>query len=254
MQPPAETSGTQVGTCKINAAGTCVPYSLTDYYNQSAQQATQGGAANNVGEIAFDLNGRYNGRSDFWNMPKNNIGPRIALAYSPDAKEGFWNKIFGDRKSSIRAGYSLVYDHFGAATVNTFDTTGSFGLSTNLSNAPGTVDIATAPRFTNIYTIPDGLLPAAPPGGFPAVPSPTQFAISWGLDSKIKTPYSHLIDFRSNASWEMGRPSNFLMWVGLGIVYWSRKTWPCRSISLAPGPPTLVRRRKWPSWRVRRGG
>jgi hypothetical protein len=193
LQAPAETSGTQVGTCMISA-GVCKPYALTDYYNQSAQQALRGGAANAVGEVAFDLDGRYNGRSDFWNMPKNNIGPRIAMAYSPDAKSGFWNKLFGEQKSSIRAGYSLVYDHFGAATVNTFDTTGSFGLSTNLSNAPGTVNIATAPRFTGITSIPAGLLPAAPPGGFPAVPSPEQFAISWGLDSKIKTPYAHLID------------------------------------------------------------
>jgi hypothetical protein len=194
LQAPAETTGTQVGTCMINA-GRCKPYSLTDYYQDSAQQAIQGGAANAIGEVAFDLNGRYNGKSDFWDMEKNNIGPRLALAYSPTPEGGFWNKLFGNNKSSIRAGYSLVYDHFGAATVNTFDTTGSFGLSTNLSNAPGTVNIATAPRFTDLYTIPASVLPSAPPGGFPAVPSPTQFAISWGLDQKIKTPYSHLIDF-----------------------------------------------------------
>ena len=194
LQPPAETSGTQVGTCKMTA-GVCKPFSLTDYYEQSAQLAAQGSPANQVGEVAFDLNGRYNGRSDFWNMEKNNLGPRLALAYSPNSQNGFWNKVFGDNKSSIRAGYSMVYDHFGAATVNTFDTAGSFGLSSNLSNAPGTVNIATAPRFTNINTIPASVLPAAPPGGFPAIPSPTQFAISWGLDEKIKTPYSHLIDF-----------------------------------------------------------
>ena len=164
LQPLAETSGTQVGTCQINSSGVCTPYTLTDYYEQSAQQALQGGAANNVGEVAFDLNGRYNGRSDFWNMPKNNIGPRLAIAYSPDAKDGFWSKVFGDQKSSIRAGYSLVYDHFGAATVNTFDTTGSFGLSTNLSNAPGTVNIATAPRFTSITSIPAGVAATCAPG------------------------------------------------------------------------------------------
>jgi hypothetical protein len=194
LQPPAETTGTQVGSCMISS-GVCNPYSLTSYYNDSAQQAAQGGAANAIGEVAFDLNGRYNHRPDFWNMEKKDIGPRLALAYSPTPEGGFWNKIFGNSKSSIRAGYSLVFDHFGAATINTFDTTGSFGLSTNLSNAPGTVNIATAPRFTDLYTIPASVLPSAPPGGFPAVPSPTQFAISWGLDSKIKTPYSHLIDF-----------------------------------------------------------
>ncbi|WP_158749342.1 carboxypeptidase-like regulatory domain-containing protein [Acidobacterium sp. S8] len=194
LQSPAETTGTQVGTCKVNA-GVCQPFALTDYYQQSAQQGISGGAASAIGDVSFDLNGRYNGKPDFWNMEKNNIGPRLALAYSPTPEGGFLNKIFGNNKSSIRAGYSLVYDHFGAATVNTFDTTGSYGLSSNISNPVGTVNIATAPRFTDINTIPASVLPAAPAGGFPATPDPAQFAISWGLDSKIKTPYSHLIDF-----------------------------------------------------------
>jgi carboxypeptidase family protein len=194
LQPPAEASGTQVGTCKLSA-GACTPYALTDYFLGSASQAAQGGSANAVGEIGFDLNGRANGKPDFWNMEKKDIGPRIAFAYSPDAREGFLNRLFGDGKSSIRAGYSMVFDHFGAATVNTFDTTGSFGLSSQISNVPGSVEVGTAPRFTDLNTIPAEVVPAAPQGGFPAVPDSSLFAISWGMDSKIKTPYSHLLDF-----------------------------------------------------------
>jgi Carboxypeptidase regulatory-like domain len=194
LQSPAEKSGTQVGACMFSGS-VCKPYALSNYYNGSAQQAAQGGAANNVGELAFDLNGRYNGRSDFWTPQKFNLGPRIAFAYSPTPSSGFWNKFLGQGKTSIRGGYSLVYDHFGAGTVNTFDYNGSYGLSTDLSNPPGSVYIGTAPRFTGLNTIPAGLLPAAPAGGFPAVPSSNQFAISWGLDSNIKTPYSHSIDF-----------------------------------------------------------
>ena len=98
-------------------------------------------------------------------------------------------------KSSIRAGYGLIYDHFGAAIVNTFDTSGSFGLSSNISNPPGFLNTTTAPRFQGISDIPDGLLPAAPAGGFPATPDTGLFAISWGIDSKVKTPYSNLLDF-----------------------------------------------------------
>jgi len=194
LQPPTETSGTQVGTCKTTGS-VCKPISLTDYFLGSAQQAAQGGAANAVGEIGFDLNGRSNGRPDFWNMEKKDFGPRFAFAYSPDARNGFLNTLFGHGKSSIRAGYSMVFDHFGAATVNTFDTSGSFGLSSQISNVPGSVEVGTAPRFTDLTTIPAQVIPAAPAGGFPAVPDPSLFAISWGLDSKIKTPYSHLLDF-----------------------------------------------------------
>jgi hypothetical protein len=78
---------------------------------------------------------------------------------------------------------------------NTFDKAGSFGLTSQVSNPPGTVSVATAPRFVGINDIPSGLLPAAPPGGFPATPDPSGFAITWGLDSNLKTPYSHVVDF-----------------------------------------------------------
>lgn len=194
LQPPAEKSGTQVNPCMFQGS-VCKQYSLTDYYEASAQQAAEGGAANAVGELAFDLSGRYNHRPDFWRAEKFDVGPRAAFAYAPTPSNGALLKLLGNGKSTIRGGYSLVFDHFGAATVNTFDTNGSFGLSTDLSNPPGSVYIGTAPRFTNITSIPSNLLPAAPQGGFPAVPSPNQFAISWGLDSAIKTPYSHLVDF-----------------------------------------------------------
>src|SRR6202034_3037678 len=197
LQAPAETSGTQVGTCQF-AGSVCQPYALSNYINGSAAQAAAGGAANNVGEVAFNLNGRYNHAPDFWSAEKKDFGPRLAIAFAPAPSDGFWKMLFGDQKSSIRAGYSLVFDHFGAATVNTFDTTGSYGLSSHLSNAPGSVPIESAPRFTGINAVPQSLLPAAPAGGFPAVPVATgdgSFAISWGLDSAIKTPYSHLFDF-----------------------------------------------------------
>ena len=194
LQAPAEKTGTQVGACILNGSN-CTPYALSTYYKQSALQAASGGAANAVGDFSFDLNGRYNHRADFWTPDKLDLGPRLAIAYAPTPDGGAWKRLLGQGKTSIRAGYSLVFDHFGAATVNTFNTNGSYGLSTDLSNPPGTANVGTAPRFTGITNVPTQLLPAAPPGGFPATPSSNQFAISWGLDSAIKTPYSHLIDF-----------------------------------------------------------
>jgi hypothetical protein len=194
LQAPAEKTGTQVGSCMMSGS-VCQPFSLTQYYLGSAQLAAAGQPANNVGELAFDLNGRYNHRPDFWKPDRNDIGPRLAFAYAPMPEQGLLNRIFGNGKSSIRGGYSLVFDHFGAGTINTFDNNGSYGLSSDLSNPPGSVDIGTAPRFTSLTEIPQSLLPAAPPGGFPAIPATTNFSISWGLDSAIKTPYSHLVDF-----------------------------------------------------------
>ncbi len=215
LQAPAETSGTQVGTCQFSGS-VCQPYSLTKFYEASIAQAESGGAANNVGEVAFNLNGRYNHASDFWTPQKNNIGPRLAIAFSPAPSEGVWHKVLGSQQTSVRAGYSLVFDHFGAATVQNFDTTGSFGLSTHLSNTAGSVPIEDAPRFTALGAVPTSLLPSAPQGGFPAVPASSgngSFAISWGLDSQIKTPYSHLLDFSVTRGLHNGG-SLEVSWVG----------------------------------------
>lgn len=215
LQAPAEVSGTQVGTCQFSGT-TCQPYSLGKYYKSSLAQGLSGGAANSIGEIAFNLTGRYNHAPDFWTPDKNDFGPRVALAYSPAANSGMWKKFFGNQLTSIRAGYSLVFDHFGAGIVQNFDTTGSFGLSTHLSNAPGSEPIEDAPRFTAINQVPQTLLPSAPPGGFPAVPAASgngSFAIAWGLDSALKTPYSHLLDLSISRSLHEGS-SLEVSWVG----------------------------------------
>jgi hypothetical protein len=196
LQTPSEVHGSEVAPCIVGSSGGCQHYALTDFYNASAQQGFLGGSASSVPTVSFGLAGRANGRPDFWQPDKADFSPRVAVVWAPNFDSGFLAKVFGEKgKSSIRAGYALTYDHFGAGVVNTFDTSGSFGLSSNVSNPPGFLTVSTAPRFSGISTIPNGLLPPAPHGGFPATPDPSLFAISWGLDSKIKTPYSHLIDF-----------------------------------------------------------
>ncbi len=194
LQVPTEIHGLQVGPCLLSGT-TCSPYALSDYYLASAQEGVNGGSASNVQDASFDLNGRSNGKSDFWSAGAGTLSPRIALAWSPSFDGGIAAAIFGKPgQSSIRAGYGLIYDHFGAAIVNSFDTSGSFGLSSNISNPPGVLSTTTSPRFTGISTIPDGLLPPAPAGGFPATPDQSQFAISWGVDNKVNNPYSHMLD------------------------------------------------------------
>jgi hypothetical protein len=195
LQPPAETDGTQVGACVLNG-NTCSPLSLTDWLNESAAQGATGGAAINAPHISFAPNGRVNGKADFWNWEKNDVAPRVSIAWAPDFGDGWLGRLFGQKgQTSIRGGYSLVYDHFGAATVNSYDSSGSYGLSSQVTNIPGSVSVSSAPRFTGLTDIPAGLLPPAPPGGFPATPPDDAFAISWGLDRSMRTPYSHAIDF-----------------------------------------------------------
>ena len=195
LAPPYETSGTQVGPCTLQGTG-CTPLSLASWFNRSAQEGATGGAAINAGEVSFAPVGPLNHGPGFWDWDYKDFGPRASMVWAPDPGDGWISKIFGKKgELSIRGGYSLVYDHFGVGTANTFDAAGSFGLTSQVSNPPGTVTVGSAPRFIGISDIPGGLLPSAPPGGFPATPDPSAFAITWGLDKTMKTPYSHVIDF-----------------------------------------------------------
>jgi hypothetical protein len=167
---------------------------LGDWLHASAVQGSAGGAANATPEISFAPNGSANGRAGFWNWDYKDFAPRVAIAWSPQVQDGWLSHLLGSsRQTSIRAGYSIVYDHFGGATVNEYNSDGSYGLTSKVSNVAGTVTVNSAPRFTSFTSIPSSLLPPPPPGGFPATPSPQAFAISWGMDAGLRTPYAHAL-------------------------------------------------------------
>src|SRR5580658_1527414 len=210
--PPYETNGLQVAPCVAAAGGGCTNQNLADWFNNTAKLAAQGLPANNAGEISFELGGPVNHGPGLWNWDHKDFSPRIAVAWAPDTGDGWVSKILGKKDEfSIRAGYSIMYDHFGIPIVNTFDQHGSLGLSTDLGNPAGVVTVSGAPRFTCLIPGSSGqsclptpcpslsgpgcLFGPTPPGGFPTTPSPTTFAINWGLDQSLKTPYAHRFNF-----------------------------------------------------------
>ncbi|MBS1839293.1 MAG: TonB-dependent receptor [Acidobacteria bacterium] len=210
--PPYETNGYQVSPCVQAAGGGCSNQNVADWFNHSAQLAAQGQPANNAGELSFVLGGPRNSGPGLWNWDRKNFSPRVAVAWSPDTGSGWISKIFGKKDQfSVRGGYNIMYDHFGIPIVNSFDQHGSFGLSTVLGNPAGVVSPSNAPRFTcltpgsgNQSCLPDPcpslngpgcLFGPAPTGGFPYTPGNTAFAINWGLDQTLKTPYAHVFNF-----------------------------------------------------------
>ena len=210
--PPYETNGLQVAPCVESAIGGCSNQNLGDWFSHTAQLMRQGQPANNAGEISFTLGGPINHGPGMWNWDYKDFSPRIAVAWAPDTGDGLASKILGKKDQfSIRGGYSIMYDHFGIPIVNTFDQHGSFGLSTDLGNPAGVVTVQGAPRFTCLTPTtpgqsclappcatlsgPNCLFGPAPQGGFPVTPSPTEFAINWGLDQSLKTPYAHVFNF-----------------------------------------------------------
>ncbi len=209
--PPYETNGLQVAPCVEAAGGGCTNQNVADWFNHTAQLASQGLSANSAGELSFVLGGPVNHGPGLWNWDHKDFSPRIAVAWAPDTGDGWVSKILGKKDQfTVRGGYSITYDHFGIPIVNSFDQHGSLGISTDLGNPAGVVSPSDAPRFTCLIPgssgqscLPTpcanlnnpGCLFGPGPGGVPYVPSNTAFAINWGLDQTLKTPYTHVFNF-----------------------------------------------------------
>lgn len=185
LQPPYEVNGVQVAPTT----------SLARWFNERAQTMLTGSAFNQP--ISFDLSGKANGGNPYWQDDFKDFAPRLALAYSPDFESGFLGHLFGGPgKTSIRMGAGMYYDHFGEGIVNTFNQNGSFGLSTLLTNVGGVQTVDGAPRMaTGGYsTLAPSLITPSPGASFPVQYPLTNFAVQWGMDDHLRTPYSYGFD------------------------------------------------------------
>jgi hypothetical protein len=183
LQPPYEVNGLQVQPT----------IDVGNWYRTRWQDMLQGQVQNS--RMSFNLSGKANNGKPYWGWDYHDFAPRFAVAYSPNFDSGPIHWLFGSNgKSSIRAGYGMYYDHFGEGIINTFDQYGSFGLTTTITNPAGFLTTGDAPRMTSQFDIPSSLVSAPPANGWPAV-YPDAFAITWGLDDHLRTPYSHVMNF-----------------------------------------------------------
>ena len=182
--PPWEIDGLQLAPS--------VP--LGEWFEQRRANMRRGVGDNALPPLTLDLAGPANGKKGFYDWDHNNIGPRIAAAWTPTARGGILGWLTGGDKLVVRGGYSLLYDRVGFALATIFDEGGSFGMSTSISSTFGTSD-ETVPsaRFRDLSTLPP-TLPAAPPGGFPATPPQGNVAIYQSIDDGITTPYHHVFN------------------------------------------------------------
>lgn len=185
MSPPWEVNGLQVAP-NIN---------MGQWFQQRGIDGATGVPSNVDPTITFNLGGAANNAPGMYPWQKKNFAPRLAIAWAPHGGSGFLKDLVGADKTSIRAGAGIVYDNFGEGLISTFDSNGAFGLHTLITNPPAALSLATAPRLTSIYAIPDAVLTPAPPGGFPQTPPDIPGNIFWGVDNSLKTPYAYQLDF-----------------------------------------------------------
>ncbi len=188
LQTPYETNGQQVQPT-IN---------IHDWFKTRAVQAAQGNSVQP--DISFAPAGQARGLKPFYPMNWKNIAPRFAIAFSPATEDGsLMNKLLGGAgKSSIRAGFGVYFDHFGQGLVTNYSRSGSFSLSSSITNPSSVQTVDDTPRFTGLHNLP-GLIPAPSSSiSYPQTPSNdpngTGFAITEGLDDRIKTPYSEVFN------------------------------------------------------------
>lgn len=170
LQTPYEENGQQVA-----------PTIDTDaWYKQRGASAALGQVYEPL--LQFSPSGPANHAPGLWSKQKTNFAPRLAIAFSPN------------EKTSIRAGFGLYFDHYGEGIVNTFDQFGSFGLNTTVESPAEVYTFLNAPRFTSVHSVPSNGSPQPSPITYPYTYPSSAFAITWGADNHLKTPYAEAMD------------------------------------------------------------
>ncbi len=189
MLPITETDGQEV-----------IPnVNMGQWFAQRTANMLKGIGSNQDTPIAFAPGGSAWGKPGLYSAQTKNFAPRFGIAWTPRPDKGVLQKLFGDDKTVIRAGFGMHYSNFGPALASTYDAVGAFGLSASLQNPAHATSLANAPRITSMNQIPttdnsgNNLMPAAPPSAFPVTYTGVE-AIARGIDQSLKTPYSYAMD------------------------------------------------------------
>jgi hypothetical protein len=154
--------------------------------------AEQGLSDQGAGFLSYAPNGRP------YYPQHNNWQPRLGIAYSPKGSGGLSRFLFGEGKTSIRAGAGMYYDLVGQPLAG-FIASNSYGLSTSLATPPNVYTSAQLPRYVGFNQIPSApnaplFFQPAPKPTFP-VSYPNAFAIASSLDDRLKAPYTMNLNF-----------------------------------------------------------
>ena len=161
--------------------------------------------------VSYDLAGKANHGPGLYHPNWRDFAPRLSLSYNPSAGDGFFGRMLGDRKTVIRAGAGVVFDHPVTNALNFIQDQASYLFQNQVLNpTPG--DLATDPRFTDLQNVPAGPIPVISHPTLPFVDDSGQpfgagaGASNYAVDPNIKTPYS--LTYTFGVQREL--PGNFL--------------------------------------------
>ena len=166
--------------------------------------------------LSYNLNGKGNNAAPEYDTDWNNFGPRFGFAYTPNFREGFLSRVFGENRTVIRGGGSMVYDRPGGGITFIQDQVSYLfdnSITTQFPAANATAALLNNPRFTSISTLPVANVaptitrPFTPfvDAGFPTGLGTGEF--NYAVDQHFRIPYS--IQYSLGFQREM--PGNFIL-------------------------------------------
>jgi hypothetical protein len=220
---------------EVNGLEAIPNLSFADYINPRLAAGPQGIAGTATSPIPantfYTLAGKANHARGLYSPNYRDFAPRFSFAFNPSSNEGFLGRILGDRKTVIRGGAGLVYDHPTTNALNFLQDQNTYILqnATALNYGFGETAhdaLVNDPRFTGLGALPPGTpvqpgpvsVPFAPfvdPVSGPIGTASGQGFFNYAIDQHLKTPYSMLLTFGI----QRDLPGNFL----LDVNYFNRE-------------------------------
>jgi hypothetical protein len=205
---------------EVNGFETIPNINFANMYNIRAAAGAAGISGDNAAPtVLYNFGGKANHAPGYFHPDWRDFAPRLSFAYNPSATSGFWGRLLGDRKTVIRAGAGIVFDHTIMSAINFFNDQSSFVFGQTVPT-PFLLGLNGDPRFSDVGGL-DGLPKLNPPqaAAVPFTPylsppgSVTRFNGLIGnqnelaIDPNYRTPYSETITFGIQRE----LPGNFLL-------------------------------------------
>lgn len=203
---------------EVNGFETTPNIDFASMYNARAAAGQAGISGDGVvPTVLYNFAGKANHAPGYYHPDWRDFAPRLSFAYNPSVSSGFLGRIFGDRKTVIRAGAGIVFDHTILNAINFFNDQTSFVFGQQVPTVSSN-GLAADPRFSQVGGL-GGLPPLNPPqnAAVPFTPylntgTNTFNGLTGNLgelavDPHYKTPYSETITF----GFQRDLPGNFFL-------------------------------------------